>query len=57
MAKVIGFEISSQDPEKAIEFYKIVFGWDVEDSIKSNRGMIAFHLQFIAFKTVYIELN
>ncbi|MFS0751680.1 VOC family protein [Oceanobacillus sp. 1P07AA] len=32
MAKVIGFEISSQDPERAIEFYKLVFGWEVEDS-------------------------
>ncbi|MCT1576116.1 hypothetical protein M3E13_07480 [Oceanobacillus kimchii] len=32
MAKVIGFEISSQDPKKAIEFYKMVFSWEVEDS-------------------------
>ncbi|WP_010094220.1 VOC family protein [Ornithinibacillus scapharcae] len=27
MAKVVGFEISSQDPEKAVQFYESVFGW------------------------------
>ncbi len=27
MGKVIGFEMSSQEPEKAIEFYSNVFDW------------------------------
>lgn len=29
MARVIGFEMSSQDPEKAAAFYSKVFGWEV----------------------------
>ncbi|WP_053218325.1 VOC family protein [Virgibacillus senegalensis] len=28
MAKVIGFELSSQEPEKAVQFYARVFGWE-----------------------------
>ncbi|MEH7236715.1 VOC family protein [Bacillus sp. JJ1562] len=28
MARVVGFEISSQDPEKAVQFYSTVFGWE-----------------------------
>ncbi|WP_026772108.1 VOC family protein [Sediminibacillus sp. JSM 1682029] len=31
MAKVIGFEISSQEPEKAVAFYRKVFGWEFAD--------------------------
>ncbi|WP_077619520.1 VOC family protein [Bacillus sinesaloumensis] len=31
MARVVGFEISSQDPEKAVQFYNKVFGWKMED--------------------------
>ncbi|MDF2036106.1 hypothetical protein P2R12_03770 [Cytobacillus oceanisediminis] len=31
MAKVIGFELNSQDPEKAAEFYSKVFGWEIEE--------------------------
>ncbi|QTN00701.1 hypothetical protein ERJ70_16240 [Sediminibacillus dalangtanensis] len=31
MAKVVGFEISSQDPEKAVEFYRKVFGWEIAE--------------------------
>lgn len=31
MAKVIGFELNSQDPEKAAEFYSNVFGWEIEE--------------------------
>lgn len=30
--KVVGFELSSQQPEKAAAFYKGVFGWDVGES-------------------------
>ncbi|MYL38772.1 VOC family protein [Halobacillus litoralis] len=29
--KVVGFELSSQQPEKAASFYKDVFGWEVEE--------------------------
>lgn len=29
MGEIVGFEISSQDPEKAITFYSNVFGWDI----------------------------
>lgn len=31
MARVVGFEISSQDPEKAVKFYATVFGWEFEE--------------------------
>lgn len=31
MGKVVGFEISSQDPEKAIKFYSNVFGWEISE--------------------------
>lgn len=31
MAKVIGFEMSSQEPEKAAAFYSKVFGWEVAE--------------------------
>ncbi|PLS17378.1 hypothetical protein CVD28_12510 [Bacillus sp. M6-12] len=31
MARVIGFELSSQDPEKAAEFYSAVFGWGIAE--------------------------
>lgn len=29
MARVVGFEMSSQDPEKAVQFYSAVFGWEM----------------------------
>ncbi|WP_010676656.1 VOC family protein [Bacillus timonensis] len=29
MARIVGFEISSQDPEKAVKFYSTVFGWEI----------------------------
>lgn len=29
MGKVIGFELNSQEPEKAAAFYSKVFGWEV----------------------------
>jgi uncharacterized protein len=29
MARVIGFELSSQEPKKAAEFYANVFGWEI----------------------------
>ncbi|MGE8205640.1 VOC family protein [Heyndrickxia sp. NPDC080065] len=29
--KVIGFELNSQEPEKAAEFYSIVFGWEIAE--------------------------
>lgn len=31
MGRVIGFELNSQDPEKAAEFYAKVFGWEVAE--------------------------
>ncbi|MBS4201817.1 hypothetical protein KHA93_19620 [Bacillus sp. FJAT-49732] len=31
MGRVIGFELNSQDPEKAAEFYSKVFGWEVAE--------------------------
>ena len=30
MSKVIHFEIPADDPERAIKFYKDVFGWEIE---------------------------
>lgn len=29
MGRVIGFELNSQEPEKAAAFYAKVFGWEV----------------------------
>jgi len=29
MGRVIGFELNSQEPEKAAEFYAKVFGWEI----------------------------
>ncbi|MET3695797.1 hypothetical protein SAMN05877753_102672 [Bacillus oleivorans] len=31
MGRVIGFELSSQEPEKAVKFYSEVFGWEFAD--------------------------
>jgi uncharacterized protein len=31
MGRVVGFELSSQHPEKAAEFYSNVFGWKVAE--------------------------
>jgi uncharacterized protein len=31
MGRVIGFELSSQEPEKAAEFYSNVFGWEMAE--------------------------
>ncbi|MBS4205020.1 VOC family protein [Lederbergia citrea] len=31
MGRVIGFELSSQEPEKAADFYAEVFGWKVAE--------------------------
>ncbi|ASN04783.1 VOC family protein [Virgibacillus necropolis] len=31
MGRVIGFELSSQEPEKAAKFYAKVFGWEVSE--------------------------
>lgn len=28
---VVGFELSSQEPEKAAEFYSTVFGWEIAE--------------------------
>lgn len=30
MPRVIHFEIPADDPERAVEFYKEVFGWEIE---------------------------
>lgn len=30
MQRVVHFEISAKDPEKAVEFYKSVFNWQIE---------------------------
>lgn len=32
MARVVSFELSSQDPKKAVEFYSDVFNWKIETS-------------------------
>ena len=29
--RVIGFELSSQEPEKAVQFYSNVFGWEIAE--------------------------
>ncbi|WP_102272585.1 VOC family protein [Cytobacillus massiliigabonensis] len=31
MGRVIGFELNSQEPEKAAKFYSTVFGWEIAD--------------------------
>jgi uncharacterized protein len=31
MARIVGFEISSQEPEKAVVFYEKVFGWKIAE--------------------------
>lgn len=31
MGRVIGFELNSQEPEKAVQFYSKVFGWKVAE--------------------------
>ena len=31
MPRVIGFELNSQEPEKAADFYSNVFGWEVAE--------------------------
>lgn len=31
MARVVLFELSSQDPEKAVKFYNSVFGWKMDE--------------------------
>lgn len=31
MGRVIGFELNSQEPEKAAEFYSKVFGWEIAE--------------------------
>ena len=31
MGKVVGFELSSQEPEKAAKFYTNVFGWEISE--------------------------
>ena len=32
MGGVVGFELNSQEPEKAAEFYSKVFGWEIAES-------------------------
>lgn len=29
LGRVVGFELNSQDPEKAVKFYSTVFGWKI----------------------------
>ena len=31
MSRAIHFEIHAEDPQRAVEFYRTVFGWSVED--------------------------
>jgi uncharacterized protein len=31
VGKVVGFELSSQEPEKAAKFYSEVFGWEISE--------------------------
>ena len=30
MSRVVHFEIPADDPERAVEFYKKVFGWKID---------------------------
>ncbi|WP_226530271.1 VOC family protein [Metabacillus niabensis] len=39
MARVIGFELSSQEPEKAAAFYSNVFGWEIAEPIWEYRAV------------------
>ncbi len=51
MGEIVGFEISSQEPEKAIEFYSNVFGWEISEpkwdywavSVDENSGKSAIN--------------
>ncbi|MGD7044967.1 VOC family protein [Jeotgalibacillus proteolyticus] len=38
--KVVGFELNSQQPEKLMEFYSTIFGWEMESS---NWGYTPVH--------------
>ncbi|RNA66994.1 VOC family protein [Alteribacter keqinensis] len=39
MGRVIGFEISCQDPEKAAHFYREVFGWEIGEPMWDYRSV------------------
>lgn len=41
MGKVVGFELSSQQPEKATEFYSKVFGWEIAEPQWDYRAVFA----------------
>jgi uncharacterized protein len=40
MGRVIGFELSSQDPDKAAEFYNKVFGWEIAEPHWNYRAVV-----------------
>ena len=41
MGKVVGFELSSQEPEKAAKFYTNVFGWKISEPQYDYRAVSA----------------
>ena len=41
MGKVVGFELSSQEPEKAAKFYTNVFGWEISEPQYDYRAVSA----------------
>lgn len=47
MGRVVGFELNSQDPEKAAKFYSDVFGWK---SLNHN-GIIGLYLRIEALNS------
>ncbi|MFJ8063416.1 VOC family protein [Psychrobacillus sp. NPDC096426] len=40
MGRVIGFELNSQEPEKAAEFYSKVFDWEISEPHWDYRAVI-----------------
>ncbi|GGF13211.1 hypothetical protein GCM10010954_09890 [Halobacillus andaensis] len=37
MGRVVGFELNSQHPEKAVEFYSNVFSWEIDEAFFGYR--------------------
>ena len=43
MPRVIHFEINADDPERAVEFYRGVFGWDITNMGGPMRLLAVHH--------------
>ncbi|WP_431799721.1 VOC family protein [Halobacillus andaensis] len=39
MGRVVGFELNSQEPEKAAEFYSNVFDWKIDEAFFGYRSV------------------